>query len=309
VTARSVEEQAQEHHVAQRAMLVGGKLVQSFWDNCSSHVLISSRLAAELILEGHRWKRDVYLPMRQGVIWAGAITTRIWADLVIVHKRKKISVKDCQFYVWDMGRDVTLSCAFIDAYHLQDWRGHPQDDEQLRQLATAATSWSRSELGRVTSPSQTSVEEIESTRVHISGQRGEEGFQQGTGRFNGVTANVSESLGEGNAQGPVHVQARTNRHDSWTREKAEALRDKLRDQMRTAIPELKRKLEAVADEFPDAFGEDITEPCLLKSFKIRLKSGGPGWGSGCRSGIGDFFWTAGRLERTSSREEALALLH
>jgi hypothetical protein len=43
--------------------------------------------------------------------------------------------------------------------------------------------------------------------------------------------------------------------------------------MRATIPELQRKLEAVAEEMPEAFGEDIAEPCLLKAFKIRLKSG------------------------------------
>ena len=61
--------------------MVGGRLVTSFWDSCSSHVLMSSRLAAELILMGNKWKRDLYIPMRQGAIWTGAITTRVWADL------------------------------------------------------------------------------------------------------------------------------------------------------------------------------------------------------------------------------------
>ena len=230
-------------------------------------------MAAELILEGHRWKRDVYLPMKQGVIWAGAITTRIWADLEVVHQGRRISVKDCQFYVWDMGRDVTLSCAFMDAYHLQHWNGHATDDEQLRQLATTTTSWTSHEPGRWTSPSQTSLAEIESTRAHISGQRGDQGFGQGTGRFNGVAASVAAPPQPIGSDGVGSVTARTNRHDSWTREKAEALRDKLRDQMRTAIPELKQRLEAVADEMPEAFGEDIAQACLLKAFKIRLKSG------------------------------------
>ena len=133
--------------------------MKSFWDNCSSHVLISTRLAAELILEGKRWKRDVYLPTKQGSIWTGAITTRIWADLQIVHRGRRIKVEDCQFYVWDMGRDVTLSCAFLDAYHLQEWQGDPEDDAVLRQLATASTSWA------------TASQELESTRAHIGGQR------------------------------------------------------------------------------------------------------------------------------------------
>jgi hypothetical protein len=43
--------------------------------------------------------------------------------------------------------------------------------------------------------------------------------------------------------------------------------------MRTPIPDLQRKLDEVAAQFPQAFGEDVSEPCDFKPFKIRLKSG------------------------------------
>lgn len=242
-------------------------MVTSFWDNCSSHILVSSRLAAELILSGCKWKRDVYLPMKQGTIWAGAITTRIWAKLDIVHRGRQISVDDCQFYVWDMGRDVTLSCAFLDAYHLQRWQSDEGDEAQLQKLVTATTSWDNqwSEVG--------SIQDIESTRSHIAGQRQQAGAGVGTGVFNGAVAEVDKSIRVDESSGPRNLAATTNRHDSWTREKAEALRLKLQEQMRSPIPELKAKLEAVAEQFPEAFGEDVSEPCTFKPFKIRLKSG------------------------------------
>lgn len=239
--------------------MVGGRLVTSFWDSCSSHVLMSSRLAAELILMGNKWKRDVYIPMRQGSIWTGAITTRVWADLTIVHKGREIVLPDFQFHVWDMGRDVTLSCAFMDAYRLNDWKGDAEDDGKLHRLVTTTGGW--------TSPS-----ELDSTQAHVAGDRGGPPGQGGHGMFQGMVATVAESAGAVNA-GPRNLAATTNRHDSWTREKAEALRERLRQQLREPIPELQARLEAAADEFPAAFGEDVSQPCLLKAFKIKLKSG------------------------------------
>ena len=239
--------------------MVGGRLVASFWDSCSSHVLMSSRLAAELILMGNKWKRDLYIPMRQGSIWTGAITTRVWADLTIVHKGREIVLPNFQFHVWDMGRDVTLSCAFMDAYRLNDWRGNVEDDDQLRRHATTTGSW-------------TSQGELDSTRAHVAGERGGAPPQGGRGIFQGMVATTAADGGSDNAA-PRNLAATTNRHDSWTREKAEALRDRLRQQLREPIPQLQARLEAAADEFPAAFGEDVSEPCLLKPFKIKLKSG------------------------------------
>jgi hypothetical protein len=85
-----------------------------------------------------------------------------------------------------------------------------------------------------------------------------------------TTAEVKEGVEQ---LGPKNLAATSNRHDSWTREKAEELRRKLQEQLRSPIPELKAKLDAVADEMPEAFGEDVSEPCSFKPFKIRLKSG------------------------------------
>ena len=71
-------------------MVAGGRLIKSFWDSCSSHNLCSGRLAAELISEGAKFKRDLYIPMKQGILFTGVITTRVWVPIVIVHHGKII---------------------------------------------------------------------------------------------------------------------------------------------------------------------------------------------------------------------------
>lgn len=179
----------------------------------------------------------------------------------IVHKGKHVHVDDLQLYVWDMGRDVTLSSAFIDTYKLNEWQAAEGDDERLDALACVAAGWEPDpQLGI--------------TKFHVAGQRGPGDPNVDHGRsasFQGVIATASEAPGEEQALNPMRTS--TNRHDSWTREKAEALREKLVEQLSTPIPALQRELEAVADEYKEAFSDDISIPCNFKPFKIRLKAG------------------------------------
>ncbi len=67
-----------------------------------------------------------------------------------------------------------------------------------------------------------------------------------------------------------HGNTTHSRHDAWTREKAEELQQQLRSQMSTKIPALSSALDAVADEFPEAFGEDISWSLKNKKKVISL---------------------------------------
>ena len=224
---------------------------------------MSSRLAAELIADGASWKKDVQIPMKQGSIWTGAMTTRVWATIDIIHNGKHLKVENLELFVWDMDRDVTLSCAFLDQHKLRDWRGSPGDDEQLRVLASVCSGWEPA------NPSSDSA-----TAYHIQGERGAAGPDMGqrvNASFQGMVATASIPATQSEYHHPLMTT--TNRHDSWTREKAEALREKLVKQLREPIPALQRALEAVAEEYKEAFGDDISEPCDFKPFKIRLKAG------------------------------------
>jgi hypothetical protein len=201
--------------------------------------------------------------MKQGKIWAGAITTQVWADVDIVHQGRHIVVKDLQLYVWDMDRDVTLSCAFLDHHKLQDWKEGEQDDKQLRRLSTVSSGWE---------PAASDINKT--TAYHIEGDRGPEGPDMSPShnvRFQGMVASSATTEIPGAHRNSLATT--TNRHDSWTREKAEALREKLVKQLREPIPALQAALERVADEYKEAFGDDISQPCDFKPFKIRLKAG------------------------------------
>ena len=201
--------------------------------------------------------------MKQGSIWTGAITTRVWATVDVMHNGKHLKVNDLQLYVWDMDRDATFSCAFMDQHKLGDWKGDKDDDRKLQMLCIVQSGWEAS--GSYADRSAAS---------HIRGDRGHQGPDLSAGSkasFQGMVATTAE-LG-----GPIeqrdHLATTTNRHDSWTREKAEALRVKLVEQLQTPIPALKAALDKVAEEYKEAFSDDISEPCSFKPFKIKLKSG------------------------------------
>ena len=97
-------------------MVVNGRFVTSFWDTCSSHNLISSRLAAELIAEGAA-TGNVWIPMKQGVLYTGVIKKTVQVQLVIVHKGQTLQ-RDVKFFIWDMGAEITLSNAFLEDQQL-----------------------------------------------------------------------------------------------------------------------------------------------------------------------------------------------
>jgi hypothetical protein len=84
-------------------ILAGGKILTSLWDSCSSHCLVSSSFAAELVRDGAKFARDVHLPMRQGKIWTGTIKSRVFCDISIAHKGKVKDFPNTCLYVWDTG--------------------------------------------------------------------------------------------------------------------------------------------------------------------------------------------------------------
>ena len=54
-----VQDPEEDFSIAERMILAGGKIVTSLWDTCSSHCLVSSIFAAELVQNGARFACDV----------------------------------------------------------------------------------------------------------------------------------------------------------------------------------------------------------------------------------------------------------
>ncbi|TEB19519.1 hypothetical protein C9890_0201 [Perkinsus sp. BL_2016] len=205
--------------------------------------------------------------MKQGVLWTGVIKARVWADIYIVHEGKQVEVKQAELHVWDSGRDITLSKKFMQEHGIADLRGLRGDDEAIERRATVTPSWLQSEKNQPQSVLNNLSAHLQAdeadTGVSMGGALARHGFQGET-----ATSAAGATREKVAAHGTTH-----SRRDAWTREKAEALHKQLREQMDSRIPALHEALQSVADEFPAAFGEDVSTPCDFKRFKVRLKTG------------------------------------
>ncbi len=251
--------------IAERYILAGGRILTSLWDTCSSHCLISSAFAAELVRDGAKFARDVNMPMKQGKIWTGTIKSRVFCDITIANQGVVKSFPNTCFYVWDTGRPLALSKAFLKKAGICNLEAAEGDYELLKEHGIRPESKeSTNNLANFNSHDLTAehLAPDGNGALSIGGARAHSGWQ---GEIATSTAKV--------VRGKEIGHASNSTRDAWTREKAEALREELKEQMRTPYPMLSQALEKVADEFPLAFGEDITEPSLLKKFKVRLKNG------------------------------------
>ena len=119
--------------VAARNVVADGRQVRSYWDTCASHNFVSTRLAAELIARGARYQRTE-LPILQGVIHAGVSRLKILIDLDVVHQGRIIRIHDEQFWVWDMGADLTFSNVLLEEEGLLPATPGLQDEQLLSQF-------------------------------------------------------------------------------------------------------------------------------------------------------------------------------
>jgi hypothetical protein len=107
------EDPEDDFSIAERYILAGGKILTSLWDSFSSHRLVSSVFAAELVRNGAKFARDVNLPMKQGKIWTGTIKSRVFCDISIAHKGNVTDFPSTCLYVWDTDRPLALSKSFL----------------------------------------------------------------------------------------------------------------------------------------------------------------------------------------------------
>ena len=81
--------------------------------------------------------------MRQGVIYTGVMTTRVWVPIYIVHHGRVVR-EDLICGVWESGVDITLNLAFLEEHQLLPPRAGPDDDRLLAQHASVTAAFSES---------------------------------------------------------------------------------------------------------------------------------------------------------------------
>ena len=199
--------------------------------------------------------------MKQGVLWTGIIKSKVTGKLCIVHQGQPLQ-KEVEFYVWDMGAEITLSNAFLEDHKLLPTNAGPEDDVTLsRMFWTIQPGWGRQpharevELGGIANHIQAEVfneAAQHEQQQQQSSQADQEPEPSGRRRIGGCTLAS---------------------HDSWTLQRALKLREELQQQLKTPDPAVHKRLTDLCEKYSEAFGTDITRPCLLKRFKVRLKNG------------------------------------
>jgi hypothetical protein len=194
--------------------------------------------------------------MRQGILWTGIIKSKVKVQLDIVHQGTPVR-KEIEFYVWDMGADLTLSNALLEDNKLLPATPGIEDDSMLQSMfENRQPGW-----GQATNRKYAETKGIAN---HVQAQVFPE-VQHQMQREEGKSSEISVSKGAGGCT--------LASHDSWTLERALKLRQELQQQLQTPDPEVHKRLSELCEKYAEAFGTDISKPCLLKRFKIRLKNG------------------------------------
>ncbi len=261
--------------VAIRDVLANGRRVVSYWDTCASHSFISTRLAAEAIANGSPWQR-CELPIRQGVLSAGASKVKLLINVTIVHHGREIVLQNEEFFVWDMGTDLTLCNALLEQEQLLPCSPGPMDDSLLSVLVTKDGPYDAGQ-----------DENLLLAHLHSRSNYSRSAF---------VTPAALNSVAQLGPDAPsdilsddriVHEHERTLRDfastvakqttqarvDEWDLPKIFEIRRLLLAQLASPNAECARRLEEIKARYPEAFSEDITQPCRLKKFEIVLKPG------------------------------------
>lgn len=257
--------------VASREVVVDGRKVTSYWDSCASHNFISTRLAAEMISRGCAYRRTE-LPILQGVIHAGVSRMKILLNITVVHQGRILQLQDECFWVWDMGSELTFSNSLLHDEGLLPANPGSVDEALLETFVTRDGPFeagegeslllshlqSRSNFARECAVAPASINNV---------------AQAGPPLPADVTSDAShEELIKQYASSVARKASRAT-GDAYSLERILEVRRTLLSQLKTPDAECFAQLQQIKAAYSEAFGEDISSPCKLKKFEIKLKSG------------------------------------
>ena len=257
--------------VASREVVVDGRKVSSFWDTCASHNFISTRLAAEMISRGCAYRRTE-LPILQGVIHAGVSRMKILLNITVVHQGRILHLQDECFWIWDMGTELTFCNSLLHDEGLLPANPGDVDEELLKTFITRGGPFEAGEgesllLSHLQSRSNFARECVVAPASinHVA--------QAGPPVPDDITCEKSHEELIKQYASSVTRQASRATGDAFSLERILEVRRTLLSQLKTPDAECFAQLQQIKAAYSDAFGEDISSPCKLKKFEIKLKSG------------------------------------
>lgn len=249
----------------------------SAWDTCASHNFISTRLAAECISAGAQYERCA-LPIRQGEINAGVSRIRMTVDLVVVHQGRVLRLDQELFYVWDMGSEATLCCSLLEDERLLEGLAAPTDDVMLDNFVSRRGEYSAGEdEGLLLEHLRERMSLVDVSLARNPASLSAAGAKPPSSTSTGETKSQEQEDkdAEDDIRNHLSRPSRATRAsmDGFKFEEILELRRTLLRQLRTPVEDVKRRLEEIKRLYPEAFGEDISKPCSLRKFEIKLKDG------------------------------------
>ena len=251
-------------------MVADGRKVIAYFDSCASHNFVSTRFAAELIARGSPYER-CELPIMQGALRAGVSRVRLLVDVVVSSEGNLRQLTDECFWVWDMGVEMVLSHALMSDEGIKP-AGSDFDDQILEPFVTRRGVFTtgegeelllqhlqeRSNYARAALVAPASLCSVAQSGPPVPEYLADQ--QQHEDLVKEFARTISRETSQA-------------RQDAWSFEKLLEVRRLLLSQLHTPDAECRRRLEEIKAAYPEAFGEDISRPCTLKKFEIKLKNG------------------------------------
>jgi hypothetical protein len=216
--------------------------------------------------------RRTELPILQGVIHAGVSRLKILLDIDIVHQGRIVQLKDECFWVWDMGSDITFCNSLLHDEGLLPSNPGSVDESLLKSFVSRDGPFEAGEddtllLSHLQCRSNFAREcTVAPASMNLVAQAGSPVPDDM------VSADAHEQLIRQYASS-VARQASRATGDAFSLERILEVRRALLSQLKVPDAECLQQLLQIKNAYTEAFGEDISTPCKLRKFEIKLKSG------------------------------------
>jgi hypothetical protein len=216
--------------------------------------------------------RRTELPILQGVIHAGVSRLKILLNINIVHQDRIIYLKDECFWVWDMGSELTFCNSLLHDEGLLPAAPGRVDEELLDSFVSRGGPFEAGEdetllLSHIQSRSNFARECVVSPTSLLNVA------QSGPPVPDDISCAAAHEELVKQFASSVARQASRATGDAFSLERILEVRRTLLSQLKIPDAECFAQLQQIKLAYSQAFGEDISTPCKLKKFEIKLKSG------------------------------------
>jgi hypothetical protein len=207
----------------------------------------------------------------QGALRAGVSRIKLLADVILFSEGTLHRLDQEIFWVWDMGVDMVLSHSLMKDENIKP-QGSSNDDSLLEPFVSRRGEFvtgegedlllqhlqERSNYARHHLVAPASLSSVAQSGPPVPDELVDQDEHENLVKLFAKTISRETSLAK---------------QDSWSIEKILEVRRLLLSQLHTPDAECLTRLNEIKAAYSEAFGEDISRPCSLKKFEIKLKNG------------------------------------